>query len=86
MVKRLLRPLCGLAMTRITVKVKPNSKTELVEKISKNEFVVRVKAPAKEGKANEAVVEVLSEYFARPKSRITILRGQAGKNKVVEIS
>lgn len=71
---------------RISIKVKPNSKTELVEKTGDKEFTVRVKAPAKEGKANDAVVEALSEYFDIPKSRIAILHGQTGKNKVVEIS
>ena len=71
---------------KITVKVKPNSKTASVEKTEELSYIVRVKAPAKEGKANEAVVEALSEYFDVPKSRISILRGQSGKNKVVDIS
>ena len=71
---------------RISVHVKPGSKQEAVEKISDSEFIVRVKAPAKEGRANDAVIAVLSEYFGRPNSRVTILRGTAGSNKVVEIS
>lgn len=71
---------------KISVKVKPNAKTASVEKTAENVYTVLVKAPAKEGKANAAVVEALSEYFDRPKSRITILRGQTGKNKIVEIS
>jgi uncharacterized protein (TIGR00251 family) len=70
---------------KISIKVKPNSRSESVEKAVDGSYVVRVKAPAKEGKANDAVVEALSEYFGLPKSRITILHGQAGKNKVVEI-
>ena len=68
------------------VKVKPNSKAVIVDKTAENTYTVRVKAPAKEGKANDAVVEALSEYFDLPKSRIRILHGQTGKNKVVEIS
>ena len=71
---------------RVSIKVKPNSKTISVEKLNDGSYTVRVKAPAKEGKANEAVIEALSEYFDKPKSRIAILHGQAGKNKVVEIS
>ncbi len=70
---------------RLSIKVKPNSKTVSVEKLSGGSYVVRVKAPAKEGKANDAVVEALGEYFDKPKSRIAIVHGQAGKNKVVEI-
>ena len=71
---------------KLTVKVKPNARTALVEKLTNTEYVVRVKAPAKEGKANEAVIKALGEYFGVPKSRISILHGQGGKNKVVEIS
>ncbi len=71
---------------RVSIKVKPNSKTISVEKLNDGSYTVRVKAPAKEGKANDAVVRALGEYFGVPKSRIAILHGQAGKNKVVEIS
>ncbi len=70
---------------KISVRVKPNSKQEMVEKISDTEFVVRVKAPPQEGRANEAVVKVLCEYFKVPRSMVAILHGHAGKNKIVEI-
>jgi len=70
---------------RISVKVKPGSKADIVEKVGDNDYIVRVKAPAKEGRANKAVIEALGEYFKRPKSMISILHGQAGRNKVVEI-
>lgn len=73
-------------MVKISVAVKPNSKTASVKKAGEGHYIVRVKEPAKEGRANEAVIEALSGHFGRPKSRITILRGHAGKNKVVEIS
>jgi hypothetical protein len=71
---------------RISIKVKPGSKADTVEKAGDNEYIVRVKAPAKEGKANKAVIETLSGYFKRPKSLITILHGQTGRKKLVEIS
>lgn len=71
---------------RISVTVKANSKENSVEKISGNEFALRVKAPAKEGKANEAVIKVLSEYFGVAKSRINIVKGQTSKKKIVDIN
>ena len=37
------------------------------------------------GRANDAVVELLSEYLKVPKSRIKILRGLTGRDKVVTI-
>ncbi len=71
---------------RITVKVKPNSKVESIEKGGERSFTVRVKAPATEGRANDALVEVLSEYFDVPKSRITIASGRNSKLKIVDIA
>ena len=70
---------------KISVKIKPNAKTESVEKITDGEFLVRVKAPAREGKANEALVKALSRYFDIPKSRISITSGLGSKNKIVEL-
>ena len=70
---------------RISVTVKPNSKEAKIERISENEFIVRVKAPPKEGRANNAVVGAMSEYLGIPKSRISIRMGSKGKNKVLEI-
>jgi len=71
---------------KILVKVKANSKVKKVEKVSENEFVLRVKAPAKEGKANAAAIELLSEYFDTPKSRITIIKGQTSTVKIIDLS
>ncbi|MDD4899566.1 MAG: DUF167 domain-containing protein [Candidatus Omnitrophica bacterium] len=70
---------------RITVKVKANSKQEKIEKISESEFKAWIKEPAIEGRANEGVVEALSDYFSVPKSRISIIRGQKNKIKIIEI-
>lgn len=69
----------------ISVKVKPNSKEEKIEKISDSEFLLWVKSAPKENKANQAAVALLSEYFDIPKTRIAIIRGQKSKNKIVSI-
>jgi hypothetical protein len=37
------------------------------------------------GRANSAVVELLAEYFNVPKSRIKILRGMTGRDKIVTV-
>ena len=70
---------------RISVRVKPNSKKPGIEKLNDKEFVVRVRAPATEGRANDAVIKALSDYLSVPKSRISIYRGSSGKNKIVDI-
>jgi len=71
---------------KLLVKVKPNSKVPLLEKTGPNSYVARIKAPAKEGKANDALAELLGDHFNVPKSRITILKGRASRDKVISIS
>lgn len=71
---------------KIFLKVKPNSKEDKVEKISENKFIVQVKAPPKEGKANEAVIKLLSGYLDVPRSRISIIQGQHSRNKIASIT
>jgi uncharacterized protein len=70
---------------KIWVAVKPQAKTAEVKKISDGEYSVSVRAPAREGKANEAVIELLAEYFSVPKSSIRIVRGQTSRRKLVEL-
>lgn len=70
---------------KIAVKVKPNSKENKVEPVEANEYVLRVKEKAQDGKANIAAIKTLSEYFGVPKSRISIIRGHTSKNKIISI-
>jgi len=46
---------------------------------------VRISAPAVEGKANEELIEFLAEFFGVPQRQVSILRGEKGKEKTVQI-
>jgi uncharacterized protein YggU (UPF0235/DUF167 family) len=70
---------------RITLKVHPNSKNPRVEIRAGGELHIYVKEPAIENKANEAVIEKLSEYYRVPKSKIALKRGEKSKLKLFEI-
>jgi uncharacterized protein (TIGR00251 family) len=70
---------------KIWVNVKPQAKKSAVKKICEGEYAVSVTAPAREGKANEAVIELLADYFSIPKSSIRIVRGQTGRRKLIEL-
>jgi len=69
---------------KIQVKVKPNSKTEELSREG-DSFMVKVKEPPKEGKANQAVIKLLAEYFGVSQSQVRILSGSRSRNKVVEV-
>ena len=70
---------------KIQVKVKPNSKTEGLSQEG-DSFIVKVKEPPKEGKANQAVIKLLAEHFGIPRSQVRILSGFRSKNKVIEVA
>ena len=70
---------------KIQVKVKPNSRTEEISREGNN-FIVKVKEPPKEGKANQAVIKLLAEHFGVSQSRVRILSGFRSRNKVVDVA
>ena len=47
---------------KIFVKAKLNAKEERVERIDENNFIVAVKEPPVDGKANQAILKALAEY------------------------
>jgi uncharacterized protein len=70
---------------KIKIKVITNSSRQQIEKISENEYKVRLKSAPVEGKANQELIEILSKFFNIPKSLIEVVKGQTSKNKVIEI-
>ena len=70
---------------KIQVKVKPNSKTDEVSREG-DSFIVKVREPPKEGKANQAVIKLLAEHFGVPQSQVRILSGFGSRNKVIEVA
>lgn len=70
---------------KINVKAKPGSKHEFVEKIDDANFVVSVKEPPIDGRANLAIRNALAVYFKTGTSCVKIISGHTSRNKVVEI-
>lgn len=70
---------------KIWVAVKPQAKKSEVRKISEDEYAVSVTAPAREGRANEAVIEALAEYFSVAKSSVKIVRGKTNRRKLIAL-
>jgi len=70
---------------QIKVKVKPNSKMQKIEEAADRSLIVYLKSPPVDGKANEELIEVLSENFHVPQSRIRIKSGLSSRQKLIEI-
>lgn len=71
---------------RISVHAKPGAREEKIEKISDTEFVVSVKEPPVDGRANRAIVEALASYFRIPKNLVSIVVGHTSRNKIIDIA
>jgi uncharacterized protein (TIGR00251 family) len=59
----------------IEVKVIPNARKNLVE-IAEGRYKVYLNVPPVDGKANNALIEILSEYFKVQKNIIEIIAGK----------
>jgi len=71
---------------KIRVKVKPNSRIESVKRLDENYFEVKVSVPPEKGKANKRVIEILSKHLKIPKTRMAIIKGETGKEKLIMVS
>jgi len=67
------------------VRVQPRaSKDEIAGEVS-GALKVRLRAPAVEDRANEALVEFLAQLLKTPKSAVRILSGDRSRTKRIEI-
>jgi uncharacterized protein (TIGR00251 family) len=70
----------------LPVRVIPRaSRNEFVEILSDQTVKIRLTAPPVEGKANEELIKFLSDVLDVPKSKIEIVAGQTGRDKLVSI-
>jgi len=69
----------------LTVKVKANSRDNKISR-ENGQLVIRIHAPAQDGKANKAVIEFLSEVMIVPKSGIQIVSGTTSPHKRISIA
>ena len=70
---------------KFTVRVQPRaSKDEIVGAVE-GALKIRLRAPAIENRANEALVVFLAGLLKRPKSAVRIQSGEHGRTKRVEI-
>lgn len=69
---------------RINVRVAPKAKHNKVV-VEPDRLKVYLTAPPVEGKANTALIEVLAEHYGVKRSQVRIVKGEKGRDKLVEI-
>jgi uncharacterized protein (TIGR00251 family) len=65
--------------------VKPGSKREGFALSEDNQLLLRVRAQAKEGEANERVIEILAKTLRCPKRDLCVARGELSRHKEIRI-
>jgi uncharacterized protein YggU (UPF0235/DUF167 family) len=66
------------------LKIKPNQRFDKVERID-GDWILKIRAPAADGKANQYLVEYLSRLLNIPKSKIVLKKGHTSRIKCLEI-
>lgn len=70
---------------KLHIKIKPNARVEKIEEMEDGTLCVWVRSPAREGKANEALIKLLSGRLDVPKSLIRITAGHSSRLKTVVV-
>lgn len=70
---------------KIFITAKTRAKEAHIEELDPIHFLVSVKEPPVNGKANAAIIKLLAKHFWVPQSSVRILVGHTSKEKVVEI-
>jgi uncharacterized protein (TIGR00251 family) len=74
-----------LADTLLKVRVQPGSSRNEVAGRREGLVVVKVTAPPVDGKANKAACKLLAEKCGIPPSRVEVVRGGSGREKVIRL-
>jgi len=68
-----------------SVRVQPRASKDEIAGEMGGALKVRLRAPAVEGRANEALVEFLAQLLKTPRSAVRILGGERSRTKRLEI-
>jgi uncharacterized protein len=70
---------------RLKIRVIPNARKTEFAGYREDEIVLRLSAPAVEGKANKAAVEFLSEFFGVGRCAVVLTAGERSRHKIFQI-
>jgi uncharacterized protein (TIGR00251 family) len=71
--------------SRIPLRVQASARHDEVVAVRDGVLLIRVAAPAVDGRANESLRRLVAKRLGIPKSAITIVHGHRSRDKVIEI-
>jgi uncharacterized protein (TIGR00251 family) len=76
----------GKKGSALAVRVTPRaSRNEIVEMLDDGTIKVRIAAPPVDGEANATLIEFLADILGVPKSRLDIVAGVTGRDKLIAV-
>lgn len=76
----------GQKGSALAVRVTPRaSRNEIVEMLDDGTIKVRIAAPPVDDEANTALLEFLADILGVPKSRLDIVAGETGRDKLISV-
>ena len=68
------------------MRLQPKAKSNEIVGERDGVIVIRVTAAPVEGKANKALIKLVSKKLGIPKTAVTLVRGERGREKLIEIT
>ena len=76
----------GQKGSALAVRITPRAnRNEIVELLDDGTIKVRIAAPPTDDEANQVLLDYLSEILGVPRSKLDIVAGEAGRDKLISI-
>lgn len=72
-------------MICLRIKVKPNARASALTAQDDGSWLAQLKAPPVDGKANEALIELVAKHWGVRKAQVSIKSGASSRMKLVTI-
>jgi len=70
----------------IKIRVIPNAKRLEVIELDDGWLKIKLNSPAEGGRANKALISILSKHYNLPKSKIKIISGEKSRIKIIKLA
>jgi uncharacterized protein (TIGR00251 family) len=69
----------------LSVYIQPNAKETVIVGLHNDRLKIKIAAPPTDGKANKILCNFIAKQFSVPSARVTILRGENTRMKLLKI-
>jgi uncharacterized protein len=69
----------------INAHIQTNAKSDAIVGLHGDKLKIKINAPPVDGKANQHLIEFLSQFLKIPKRQIEIIRGEHSKDKLIKL-